>query len=259
MDGVPVPLPPPRWGFDPTAWPADDAVAVGADLEPATLVAAYRTGLFPMPLDDVAPMVWWSPLHRGVLRPEALQVSRSLRQAVRRFETRVDTAFDAVLRACADPRRPGAWISEDVRRAYERLHGLGWAHSVETYDRAGRLVGGLYGVAIGGLFAGESMYHHARDASKVALVALIELLQADAEGRPRLVDVQWQTPHLSSLGVEEIDRASYLAMLPELVDQPLPRGVRRVGRAVVRNPGSASGRSRVPGRSRRRVPARGRR
>jgi len=222
MVGVPVPLPPPRWGFDPAAWPSDDAVAVGADLEPATLVAAYRTGLFPMPLDDVAPMVWWSPLRRGVLQPERLKVSRSLRQASRRFETRVDTAFAAVLRACADPRRPGAWISEDVRRAYERLHGLGWAHSVETYDRAGRLVGGLYGVAIGGLFAGESMYHHERDASKVALVALVELLQADAEGRPRLVDVQRQTPHLSSLGVEEVDRLTYLAMLPELVDQPLP-------------------------------------
>ncbi len=216
-----MPLPPPRWGFDPAGWPADDAVAVGADLEPATLLAAYREGLFPMPLDDVAPMVWWSPLRRGVLRPDRLHVSRSLRQAVRRYETRVDTAFADVLRACADPRRPGAWISEDMRRAYERLHALGWAHSVETYDRAGRLVGGLYGVAVGGLFAGESMYHHARDASKVALVALVELLGAGGPGR-RLIDVQWQTPHLRSLGVQEVDRATYLAMLPDLVDQPLP-------------------------------------
>ena len=229
---MPVPLPPPRWGFDPTGWPPDDAVAVGADLEPATLLAAYRTGLFPMPLDDVTPMVWWSPLRRGVLHPELLRVSRSLRQAVGRYETRVDTAFDEVLRACADPRRPGAWISEDVRRAYERLHALGWAHSVESWDRDGRLVGGLYGVAIGGLFAGESMFYHSRDASKVALVALVELLaEGGRRGEPRLVDVQWQTPHLASLGVEEIDRERYLAMLPALVDAPLPRAFDRASAA----------------------------
>ena len=223
---MPVPLPPPRWGFDPTGWPPDDAVAVGADLEPATLLAAYRTGLFPMPLDDVTPMVWWSPVRRGVLRPERLVVSRSLRQAVRRYETRVDTAFDQVLRACADPSRVGAWISEDVRRAYERLHALGWAHSVETWDDEGRLVGGLYGVAVGGLFAGESMFHSARDASKVALVRLVELLGDRAGGNAdarRLIDVQWQTPHLASLGVEEVSRDTYLAMLPALIDAPLPR------------------------------------
>ena len=219
-----MPLPPPRWGFDPTGWPRDDAVAVGADLEPATLLAAYRAGVFPMPLDDVTPMVWWSPLRRGVLRPRQLRVSRSLRQAVGRFETRVDTAFGAVLRACADPRRPGAWISEDVRHAYERLHALGWAHSVETWDGDGRLVGGLYGVAIGGLFAGESMFHHARDASKVALVRLVELLTDDTgAGQGRLVDVQWQTPHLASLGVEEVDRDAYLGLLPTIVETPLPR------------------------------------
>jgi len=221
-----VQLPPPRWGFDPSGWPPDDAVAVGADLEPTTLLAAYRAGLFPMPLDDVAPMVWWSPVRRGVLRPESLAVSRSLRQAVRRYETSVDTAFADVLRACADPRRPGSWISEDVRRAYERLHALGWAHSVETWDQHGRLVGGLYGVAIGGLFAGESMFHAARDASKVALVRLVGLLSDGVgvqSGAPRLVDVQWQTPHLASLGVEEVDRDTYLAMLPGLVDAPLPR------------------------------------
>lgn len=218
-----MPLPPPRWGFDSTGWPRDDAVAVGADLEPATLLAAYRAGLFPMPLDDVTPMVWWSPLRRGVLRPRQLRISRSLRQAVGRYETRVDTAFGTVLRACADPGRPGAWISEDVLRAYERLHLLGWAHSVETWDRAGRLVGGLYGVAIGGLFAGESMFHHSRDASKVALVRLVQLLTEDADaGRNRLVDVQWQTSHLASLGVEEVDREAYLAMLPTIVDTALP-------------------------------------
>ena len=235
---MPVPLPPPRWGFDPTGWPFDDAVAVGADLEPATLLAAYRAGLFPMPLDDVTPMVWWSPLRRGVLTPERLRVTRSLRQAVRRYETRVDTAFGAVLRACADPMRPGAWISEDVLRAFERLHALGWAHSVETWDRDGRLVGGLYGVAIGGLFAGESMFHHARDASKVALVRLVELLDDGGRGEKRLVDVQWQTPHLASLGVDEIDRDSYLAMLPALVDAPLPSAF---DREPAESAGSAGG------------------
>ena len=116
MGCVPVQLPPPRWGFDPTAWPPDDAVAVGADLEPATLLAAYRSGLFPMPLDEVGPMVWWSPQSRGVLRPDRLRVSRSLRQATRRYETRVDTDFDRVLGACADRRRPGAWISMPMQR-----------------------------------------------------------------------------------------------------------------------------------------------
>jgi leucyl/phenylalanyl-tRNA---protein transferase len=214
-----VPLPPPRWGFDPTGWPVDDAVAVGADLEPATLLAAYRAGLFPMPLDDVTPMVWWSPLRRGVLTPERLRVSRSLRQAVRRYETRVDTAFSAVLRACADPMRPGAWISEDVLRAFARLHALGWAHSVETWDRDGRLVGGLYGVAIGGLFAGESMFHHANDASKVALVGLVDLLR---KGGATLLDVQWTTPHLASLGAVDLPRPVYLARLAEAVARPLP-------------------------------------
>ena len=217
-----MPLPPSRWAFDPTAWPADEAVAVGADLEPATLVSAYRAGAFPMPLDDVGPMVWWSPQRRGVLRPRGLYVSRSLRRSLRGYETRVDTAFDDVLRCCADPRRDGAWISEDIRRAYGRLHALGWAHSVETYDADGRLVGGLYGLAVGGLFAGESMFHRARDASKVALVALVGLLSSDGHAQRRLVDVQWRTPHLASLGVEEVDRADYLRLLPTLLEVPLP-------------------------------------
>lgn len=218
---MPVPLPAPRWGFDPASWPGDDAVAVGADLEPATVVSAYRRGAFPMPLDDVAPMVWWSPQRRGVLHPDRLRVSRSLRASLRRFETRIDTDFEAVVAACADPRRAGAWISEDIRRAYVRLHRLGWAHSVEVYDDGGRLVGGLYGLAVGGLFAGESMFHHARDASKVALAALVDQLRDEQVSR-RLVDVQWRTPHLARLGADEIDRADYLARLPAVLDTPLP-------------------------------------
>jgi leucyl/phenylalanyl-tRNA--protein transferase len=143
-----------------------------------------------------------------------MKVSRSLRRSARRFEITVDTAFTQVIDACADPRRPGAWIDQRIRTAYVRLHELGWAHSVEA-RLDGRLVGGLYGLVIGQLFAGESMFHAETDASKVALLALVERL-----GPSALVDVQWQTPHLASLGVVEWDRSRYLAHLASLVDQP---------------------------------------
>jgi leucyl/phenylalanyl-tRNA---protein transferase len=133
----------------------------------------------------------------------------------------VDTAFDAVVAACADPGRDARWINAAVVEGYTRLHELGWAHSVETWHH-GRLVGGLYGVAIGGLFAGESMFSHATDASKVALVQLVELLRDEHAGR-RLLDTQWQTPHLASLGVVEIPRAEYLARLDVALGVPLPR------------------------------------
>ncbi len=210
----------------------DDLVAVGADLEPGTLLEAYRHGIFPMPAGEPGdPMYWFSPVRRGVLRPAELRVSRSLRRACRDFEVRVDTAFPAVVEACADPRRPHGWITDEVAEAYLRLHALGWAHSVETWQD-GVLVGGLYGLALGGLFAGESMFHRVRDASKVALVALVARLdQADeGDGAERLVDVQWSTPHLASLGVTEIDRADYLAALPGLFATPLPPAF--AGRAV---------------------------
>lgn len=201
----------------------DDLVAVGADLEPGTLLAAYRRGLFPMP--ERGRVGWWCPAQRGVLRLDRLRVSRSLRRSVRDFEVRVDTAFDEVVAACGDPRRPGSWIDDGIRRAYGDLHRLGWAHSVEAWQDD-RLVGGLYGVAVGGLFAGESMFHHARDASKVALVALVDLLSDDHASR-RLVDVQWSTPHLASLGVEEISRREYVDGLAEILATPLPRGFAR--------------------------------
>ena len=219
---MPHPLSPSPWEFDPARWPADDCVAVGADLAPGTVVAAYSTGAFPMPLDDVAPMVWWSPLRRGVLRIEDLKVSRSLRRSARRYEIRVDTAFDAVIEGCADPYRPGAWINHEMLAAYRDLHELGWVHSIEAWSAAGELAGGLYGVAIGGLFAGESMFYRERDASKVALVGLVELLRDEYADR-RLIDVQWQTPHLETLGVTEMSRPEYLAVLPSLItDVPLP-------------------------------------
>ncbi|HLF41623.1 MAG TPA: leucyl/phenylalanyl-tRNA--protein transferase, partial [Acidimicrobiia bacterium] len=173
----------------------EDLLAVGGDLEPGTLLDAYRHGAFPMPVQGL--LGWWSPDPRGILPLDGLRVTRSLEKSCRRFELRVDTAFDAVIEACADPRREGGWISDDIRAAYRRLHRLGWAHSVEAWDAEGYLAGGLYGVAIGGLFAGESMFHRARDASKVALVGLVEMLLAD--GHPdRLLDVQWATDHLVS-------------------------------------------------------------
>lgn len=195
---------------------ADDLVAVGADLEPGTVLAAYRLGLFPMPVEDT--IGWWSPCRRGVLELSDLKVSRSLAQSVRRYEIRVDTAFDEVIAGCADPDRDGGWIDADIETAYRRLHHLGWAHSVEAWH-AGELVGGLYGLAIGGLFAGESMFSRRRDASKVALVGLVELLR---DGEDRLIDTQWLTPHLATLGVSELDRRDYLARLPRLMEVPLP-------------------------------------
>jgi leucyl/phenylalanyl-tRNA--protein transferase len=178
---------------------------VGADLEPGTLLAAYRSGLFPMRLQPGGPLGWWSPDPRGVLPLDGMVVHRSLRQAARRFTMTVDAAFTEVMRGCADGRRPGGWIDDEFVAAYTRLHELGWAHSVEVW--AGEeLVGGVYGVAVGGLFAGESMFHRATDASKVALLALVERLHA---GGGVLFDVQWSTPHLASLGVVEIGRDEY--------------------------------------------------
>lgn len=188
---------------------------MGADLEPGTVLAAYRRGLFPMPVGDR--LGWWSPDPRGVLPLDGLRVTRSLRRSCRRFHLQVDTAFAQVVDACADERREHGWITPEVKDAYERLHELGWAHSVEAWSDDGRLVGGLYGMAIGGLFAGESMFHHERDASKVALVGLVSLL---VEHGARLLDVQWQTPHLASLGVVEIARADYLARLAPAVEGP---------------------------------------
>jgi len=219
----------PDVGQLPSGGGSDDLVGMGADLEPGTLLAAYRQGLFPMPGDDpgarvASLLLWWSPVERGVLPLEGLRVSRSLRQAVRRMEVRVDTSFDEVIRACADPAREGAWIDRKIRRAYSRLHRLGWAHSVETWIDD-ELVGGLYGVAVGGLFAGESMFHRTTDASKVALVALVDMLH-DEHVDSRVLDVQWSTEHLASLGVVSVPRASYLEMLARAEEVPLPRPFR---------------------------------
>jgi leucyl/phenylalanyl-tRNA--protein transferase len=233
---VPVDPLPSEWDFPPLSrfHPEDDLVATGADLEPGTVLMAYRHGLFPMPVGGPrAPMAWFSPVRRGVLRPADLRVARSLRKSVRHFEIRVDTACAEVIDACADPARPSGWIDGQIRTAYLRLHEMGWVHSVETW-LDGRLVGGLYGVSLGGLFAGESMFHRETDASKAALVGLVEILD---DGEERLVDTQWQTPHLASLGVTEMTRTEYVGLLPRLLQVPPPpwppRGAEPPGRPAM--------------------------
>lgn len=198
-----------------------EVVGIGGSLDPTSLLTAYRLGIFPMGLGEGGgpPMGWWCPTWRGVLLPGRAHVSRSLRRSMRHFTVTVDEAFPEVVAACADPRRDGYWITDEVAAAYVELHTLGWAHSIEVRDEGGRLVGGLYGVAVGGLFAGESMFHHATDASKTALVHLDRLVSADGDAR-RIIDVQWRTPHLGSLGIEEIHRREYLARLPAALQAP---------------------------------------
>jgi leucyl/phenylalanyl-tRNA--protein transferase len=175
------------------------------------LLSAYSQGLFPMRVDEV--LAWWSPDPRGILPLDGFHASRSLRRSAARFEIRVDAAFEAVMRGCADPRRSHGWIDESFVAAYTRLHHLGWAHSVEAWT-GGELAGGVYGVRIDGLFAGESMFHRVTDASKVALWAAVELLRADGV---TLFDVQWTTPHLESLGAIDVSRAHYLELLTAAV------------------------------------------
>lgn len=217
MVGPPREPPPTRWDLTTAGMaPGEDLAAIGGDLAPGTLVQAYRSGLFPMGIgtDGSEPIGWFSPDPRGVLLPGALHVSRSLRRSLSRFTIRTDTAFDGVLDGCADPARPGRWITPAIRAAYLELHHWGWAHSVEVWHQ-GRLVGGLYGIALGGLFAAESMFHTQTDASKAAVVGLVALMTGS--GRPWVIDTQWCTPHLASLGVREVRRDTYLAYLPGLI------------------------------------------
>jgi leucyl/phenylalanyl-tRNA---protein transferase len=200
------------WVFpSPDEFPAHDIVGFGGDLEPRTLIGAYRRAIFPMPLEMPDPLLaWWSPDPRGIIPLDHLRVTRSLHQSAKRYEVRVDTCFEEVIHRCANPDRPKAWITPEFIAAYTRLHRLGWAHSVETFDREGVLAGGLYGVRIDGLFAGESMFQAQRDASKVALMALVALMR---ESKMSLLDVQWHTEHLGSLGAIEVPRKQYLALL----------------------------------------------
>lgn len=214
---TPTPLPRSDWHF-PHANEADPhgLVGIGADLEPPTLIHAYRNGLFPMPAGDGDLVAWWSPPERGVLAFDDLVVSRSLRRSCRRYDLTVNQAFDQVIERCASLPRRGAWISNDIIDAYKRLHRLGWAHSVEAW-LDDELAGGLYGVQIGGLFAGESMFHVSTDASKVALVALVSGLEAVGAS---ILDVQWRTDHLATLGVREVTRREYLEYLATAIPSP---------------------------------------
>jgi leucyl/phenylalanyl-tRNA--protein transferase len=198
-------------------------LAAGGDLSVKRLVAAYRQGIFPW-YGEGQPVLWWSPDPRMVLYPSEITVSRSLRKRLRKrdFELRVDTCFVRVIRACAEPRagQGGTWITDDMLEAYASLHAAGMAHSVETWID-GELTGGLYGVALGGVFFGESMFSRATDASKIALVHLARQLERWNFG---IVDCQMATTHLASLGAREIPRKDFVRALSELVNYPTRTG-----------------------------------
>lgn len=208
---------------EPETWPADDLIGASFAMDPDLIVQAYRRGIFPMPLGSDL-VGWYSPQRRGILPLDGLKVSRSLRKNARKYRITVDQAFERVMERCADPNRPYGWIDREIVEMYTLLHRVGIVHSVEAWDDAGRLVGGLYGVSIGGLFAGESMFHdreHGRDASKAALIGLVAKLNA-AGPEGRVLDVQWRTDHLESLGVIEIPRRAYLRRLRIALTLPQP-------------------------------------
>ncbi|MBI5919201.1 MAG: leucyl/phenylalanyl-tRNA--protein transferase [Nitrosomonadales bacterium] len=194
-------------------------LAAGGDLSPARLLEAYRHGIFPW-FSEGEPILWWSPDPRMVLIPDEFNCSHSLRKTLRRgtFEVRTDTAFEAVMHACAAPRagQNGTWIHEEMVAAYCELHRMGYAHSVESWHN-GELVGGLYGMALGRMFYGESMFSRKTDASKTALAHLAAQLHHWGFG---LIDCQMNTAHLASLGAKEIPRAEFLARVRTLVEQP---------------------------------------
>ncbi|MBS4098927.1 MAG: leucyl/phenylalanyl-tRNA--protein transferase [Sulfuricella sp.] len=194
-------------------------LAAGGDLSPERLLDAYSRGIFPW-FSQGDPVLWWSPDPRMVLFPDELKISRSLRKTLRKgdYQVRTDTAFRAVMQACAAPRdgQDGTWISEEIVAGYCRLHELGLAHSVETWME-GELTGGLYGVALGRMFYGESMFSTRSDASKIAFTHLVRQLQRWNFG---VIDCQMKTAHLASLGAREIPRGEFAARLAELVNLP---------------------------------------
>ena len=213
----PRPVPPSVWALpDPGLPGSPELIGFGADLAPATLVDAYRRGIFPWPHEDT-PLPWFSPDPRGVITAASLHRSRSLRRTLRRsgWTTTVDADLPGVVAACADRADEGTWLTPAMRAAYRRLHELGWVHSVEVWDGR-RLVGGIYGVQVGAVFTGESMFHRVTDASKVALVDLLDRFTA-AGGA--LLDVQLVTPHLASLGAVAVPREVFLADLRVLRDR----------------------------------------
>jgi leucyl/phenylalanyl-tRNA--protein transferase len=203
--------------FNPELADRSGLVAVGGDLRPERLLAAYRSGVFPW-FDEGDPIYWWSPDPRAIFELDGLRVSRRLQRTIRsgRFSLTIDRAFRAVMEGCADRPGEGTWITPEMIRAYCRLHEMGHAHSVEAWS-AGDLAGGIYGVAVGGLFAGESMFTRRTDASKVALAFLVDRLR---ERGFQLFDIQLLTEHTSRLGATEIPRKEYLARLRQALRMP---------------------------------------
>jgi leucyl/phenylalanyl-tRNA--protein transferase len=201
---------PQRLQFDPAAADAQGFVAIGGDLRPATLLRAYRNGVFPW-YDESMPICWWSPDPRAILPLDNLHVSRRLARTLRsgRFQSTMDRDFAGVIRGCAENRGDGTWLVPEMIAAYQRLHELGRAHSIEIW-RGDELAGGLYGVAIGGFFSAESMFHRVTDASKVAIVGLVDRLRA---GGFELIDIQFLTAHTARLGGIEIPKTEYLRRL----------------------------------------------
>jgi leucyl/phenylalanyl-tRNA--protein transferase len=204
-----------RWTFpSPDLWPDDDdIVAAGADLETDTLLFAYAHGMFPMFVNK-RNLAWWSPVDRGVIPLDGLRITRSMRKSAQKFTCTINQAFTEVMTLCGSMRTDGNWITREFIDAYSDLHDEGHAHSVEVWNEAGELVGGLYGVRINRFFAGESMFHIQTDASKVALMHLVELMTLDGM---ELLDTQWRTEHLETLGCIAIPREEYLQLLASAI------------------------------------------
>lgn len=201
---------PDRPNFDPNRADASGLVAIGSDLKPATLLRAYRAGVFPW-YDESMPICWWSPDPRAILPLDNLHISHRLARTMRSsaWSITINHDFGGVIRGCASERHDGTWLTPEMIAAYQRLHSAGHAHSLEVWH-SGELAGGIYGVAVGGLFAGESMFHRRRDASKIALVRLVErLLSCNFV----MLDIQFLTPHTARMGGTEIPRAEYLRRL----------------------------------------------
>lgn len=216
---MPTPLDASVWDFPaPEQMPKDDLVTLGADLKPETLIDSYKHGIFPMhiQIENKREIGWWSPQQRGILPLNKINVSSSLKKSMKKYFVTFDQDFDAVIEGCGDDKRPKGWINKDIKTAYKKLFDLGYVHSVEVWNKKDELVGGLYGVEVNGLFAGESMFHKQTDASKTAMVYLVNQLRE--AGGERIFDVQWQTPHLKSMGVVKISRAKYISLLPEVMN-----------------------------------------
>jgi leucyl/phenylalanyl-tRNA---protein transferase len=208
-----------KWNFPPSdQWPSDDdVVAVGADLAPQTLLYAYAHGMFPMYLGEHRrDLGWWSPVHRGVIPLDGLRITKSMKQSARKYTVTMNKCFVDVMHRCATSHQQGNWITADFVDAYATLHQLGHAHSVEVWNSDDELVGGLYGVHINRFFAGESMFHVERDASKIALMHLVDAMNA---AQMTLLDTQWCTDHLASLGCIEVPRDEYLELLAPAISE----------------------------------------